>query len=86
MEPGAKLVCNGTAASPVVFTSSQPVNGRDRGDWGGVIILGNAWVNQNTRPAIEGISPSVPYGSSKAEAATPTTHADENSGSFTYVK
>jgi hypothetical protein len=86
IEPGGKLICNGTQENPVVFTSAQPVNGRDRGDWGGIIILGNAWVNQETKPSIEGISPSVAYGSSKAESATPTTNANENSGTLTYVR
>jgi hypothetical protein len=86
VEPGGKLVANGTQESPVVFTSAQPADGRDRGDWGGIIILGNAWVNQETKPSIEGISPAVPYGSSKAESATPMTNADENSGTLTYVR
>ncbi len=86
VEPGGKLVCNGTAASPVVFTSSQPANARDRGDWAGVILLGSAWVNQDTKPSIEGITPAVLYGSSKAESATPTTNAADNSGTLTYVR
>jgi hypothetical protein len=86
VEPGGKLVCNGTAANPVVFTSAQPANARDRGDWAGVLILGSAWVNQETKPSIEGITPSVLYGSSKAEGATPTTNANDNSGTLTYVR
>ncbi len=86
VKPGGLLVCNGTAASPVVFTSAQNVGERDRGDWGGVIILGNAFVNQAARPAIEGISPAVNYGSVAADGATPETNASENSGSLTYVR
>ncbi|SHH98188.1 hypothetical protein SAMN04488109_6456 [Chryseolinea serpens] len=86
VEPGGQLVCNGTAEKPVVFTSAQPANGRDRGDWAGVLLLGSAWVNQDTKPSIEGITPSVLYGSSKAESATPTTNADQSSGILNYVR
>jgi len=86
VEPGGQLVCNGTADKPVVFTSAQPVSGRDRGDWSGILLLGSAWVNQNTKPGIEGIDPPVPYGSSLAESATPATNATQSSGSLKYVR
>jgi hypothetical protein len=86
VQPGGRLIAQGTATSPVVFTSSQNVGERDRGDWGGVVILGNAYVNQSARPAIEGISPTQNYGSTVAESATPTTNATENSGSIRYVR
>jgi hypothetical protein len=33
--PGSKIVANGTAAAPIVFTSEQPVGSRKPGDWGG---------------------------------------------------
>jgi len=86
IQPGGKLVANGTASSPVVFTSAQPVGARDRGDWGGIILLGNAFVNQTAKPAIEGITPSQTFGSIVADGATPTTNATENSGTLTYVR
>ncbi len=87
IQPGGKLVADGgTAATPVVFTSAQAVGERDRGDWGGIVMLGNAFVNQPTRPAIEGITPTQNYGSSLAEAATPATNATENSGTLKYVR
>jgi len=82
VEPGGRLVCNGTAANPVVFTSAQAVGARDKGDWGGVVILGTAFVNQASQPNIEGISPSVPYGNT----TSPTTNADQNSGTLNYVR
>ena len=59
--PGGKIIANGTATAPIVFTSALPVGTRDRGDWGGLVILGNANVNQAS-PAIEGITPTVTYG------------------------
>ncbi len=49
---------------------------RDRGDWGGVIILGKAPVNQSN-VAIEGISPPIEYGGNDP---------DDNSGVFRYVR
>lgn len=74
--PGGKLIAEGTAIQPIVFTSSQTVESRDRGDWGGIVILGKARVNQ-TNPAIEGINPPVIYGG--------TDDAD-NSGVLKYVR
>ncbi len=82
VQPGGKLVANGTAASPVVFTSAQAAGERDRGDWGGIVMLGNAWVNQTALPAIEGISPTQNYGN----ITSPTTNADQNAGTLTYVR
>jgi hypothetical protein len=82
VRPGGKLVCNGTAANPVVFTSDQDINERDRGDWGGVILLGNAFVNQSSQPAIEGIEPAVAYGNT----TSPATNADDDSGVLNYVR
>lgn len=86
VQPGGKLITQGTANDPVVFTSALGVGARDRGDWGGIIILGNAFVNQPAKPSIEGITPAQTYGSSLAEAATPATNATENSGTLTYTR
>jgi hypothetical protein len=45
VERGGRLVAAGTPTAPIVFTSDQPVGGRARGDWGGLIINGRAPVN-----------------------------------------
>ncbi|MFN3667636.1 MAG: hypothetical protein ACK4S0_15850, partial [Sediminibacterium sp.] len=45
IERGAKIMANGTASHPIVFTSSQPPGSRNTGDWGGILIAGNASVN-----------------------------------------
>jgi hypothetical protein len=82
VQPGGKLVANGTAENPVVFTSAQATGERDRGDWGGIIMLGDAWVNQSALPAIEGITPSQTYGN----ITSPTTNAEQNAGTLTYVR
>lgn len=86
VQPGGKLIAIGTAEKPIVFTSAQALGERDRGDWGGVIVLGNAFVNQTARPAIEGITPTQNFGSVAADGATPSANASENSGSLKYVR
>jgi hypothetical protein len=73
---GAKIVAEGTAAEPIVFTSALPTEGRERGDWGGLVILGNAAVNQSS-PLIEGINPPVVYGGNDP---------NDNSGILKYVR
>ncbi len=48
--------------NPIVFTSNQDAGSRSYGDWGGVILLGNATVNK-VDPIIEG-GPTSTYGGS----------------------
>ena len=45
VERDGRLIADGRADAPVVFTSDQPVGSRTRGDWGGLIINGRAPVN-----------------------------------------
>lgn len=52
---GGKLIAQGTATNPIVFTSNQPIGSRTLGDWGGVILLGKARMNQGLG-LIEGLS------------------------------
>jgi hypothetical protein len=62
---GGKIFANGTAASPVVFTSNQPIGSRQPGDWGGLVILGRARINTFSgadTSGIEGITPAVYFG------------------------
>lgn len=56
IERGAKLIAQGTVNEPIVFTSGQPVGSRAPGDWGGIVLLGNAPTNRPLDPAptIEG--------------------------------
>lgn len=42
---GAQIYAVGTASQPIVFTSSAAAGSRSTGDWGGVIIAGNAKIN-----------------------------------------
>lgn len=76
IDKGGKIEAKGTAAEPIVMTSNLPAGSRDRGDWGGLVILGNAPVNQ-TDPSIEGITPAVVFGG---------TLDNDNSGTLEYVR
>jgi hypothetical protein len=76
IDKGGKIEAVGTASEPIVFTSNLAAGNRDRGDWGGLVILGNAPVNQ-VDPAIEGISPAVVFGG---------TSATDDSGALKYVR
>jgi hypothetical protein len=54
IERGAKIIAEGTASSPIIFTSGKAVGQRNPGDWGGIILLGKAITNRSTEPTIEG--------------------------------
>lgn len=58
----SKLFSRGRPDSPVVFTSNQPEGQRSRGDWGGVVVLGKAPVNQPDA-SIEGVAENDARGS-----------------------
>ncbi|MFL1682226.1 MULTISPECIES: hypothetical protein [Bacteroidales] len=75
IEPGSKIIAKGTVDKPIVFTSDQPAGQRNYGDWGGLILCGNARVNSN-RPQIEG-GPRTIYGG---------TNDEDNSGTLQYVR
>lgn len=51
---GAKIQAVGTADAPIVFTSSRAAGQRQAGDWGGLIIVGNAPINRSGSVEIEG--------------------------------
>ncbi|MFD1187191.1 T9SS C-terminal target domain-containing protein [Pontibacter rugosus] len=76
IERGAKIMADGTAAKPIVFTSNQPAGRRAAGDWGGLIVLGKAPVNRGNEVEIEGGVGSF-YGG---------TDAADNSGVLRYVR
>jgi hypothetical protein len=41
VERGSKLIADGRADAPIVFTSGKVAGQRNAGDWGGIILLGN---------------------------------------------
>jgi hypothetical protein len=80
---GAKLMAEGTANEPIVFTSNQPVGQRGAGDWGGIVLLGKA--NNNNPGAvgnIEGIAPS----SDTEFGGGNTIFEDDNSGVLSFIR
>ncbi len=93
---GAKIMAEGTASAPIIFTSElDNLNGnlgaRDTGLWGGVLIMGNATINSraNGQPAgtpaqdqIEGLSVTGPE---IAYATFGGTNDADNSGVLRYV-
>lgn len=51
---GASIEAVGTAAQPIVFTSSRDVGARQPGDWGGLVIIGEAQINRAGQVQLEG--------------------------------
>jgi len=51
---GASIEAIGTAAQPIVFTSSREVGQRQPGDWGGLILIGSARINRSNDVILEG--------------------------------
>jgi hypothetical protein len=83
--PGGKLVAVGEPMAPIVFTSAKPVGSRAPGDWGGLIINGNARngvlkPGGKTRRIAEGLERSECYGWDTDE------FNDESSGALKYVR
>jgi hypothetical protein len=50
---GGKIYAKGEKNKPIVFTSGYAAGSRDRGDWGGVLIMGSAKTNLG-EAAVEG--------------------------------
>ncbi len=79
---GAKLVANGTATNPVVFTSGQEAGSRNPGDWGGIILLGKAPVNI---PGGEGVIEGG-VDNASGDGKYGGSDADDSSGSLKFVR
>ncbi len=79
VKPGARLNAIGTAAQPIVFTSNQPVGQRQPGDWGGVILVGNAPTNRTAVTNVEG-GVAATYGGPNAN------QPNDNSGTLQYIR
>ena len=75
VERGGKLIAQGTATAPIVFTSGEAKGQRKPGDWGGLIICGRAPHNAG-EAQIEG-GPRTKHGGQDAA---------DNSGVLSYVR
>lgn len=76
---GGKLVAEGTASEPIVFTSFNDAGSRTDYDWGGIIICGNAPNNNGIKAQYEGIADLYYGGVNGGDAA-------DNSGKLKYVR
>ncbi len=83
---GAKIDAQGTADSPIIMTSQAPKGFRNRGDWGGVVILGRAYNSNGASATIEGIQGEA--GSENGAYGPGTGDADDadDSGILRYVR
>lgn len=92
VDQGGKLIANGTAAKPIIFTSvndgielgstASTLEVEDAGQWGGVILLGKAPISVDAASGtalIEGIPADLSYGTYGGEDPA------DNSGSLQYV-
>lgn len=77
---GGKLIAEGTAAKPIVFTSNQAVGSRAPGDWGGIVVLGKS---TNNIPGGTGL---IEGGLTLPEGNHGGTVAADNSGILKYVR
>lgn len=81
---GGKLIANGSAAHPIIFTSRAAPGQRARGDWGGILMCGNARVNQTAgQAALEG---GVADATTGGKGWYGGTDDDDSSGSLRYVR
>lgn len=82
---GAKIMALGTETEPIIFTSNGPVNFRNYGDWGGIILLGKASINQAGGEAI--IEGGIDDGQGNGTYGGGLTPDDnDNSGVMQYVR
>ncbi len=86
---GAKINAVGTATHPIVFTSSRPAGQRQPGDWGGLILVGNAPSNRSGTVIVEGTGTdgtAVASGKNYEVLYSGGTTATDNSGTLSYVR
>lgn len=75
--PGSKIMADGTAGNPIVFTSGKAPGSRAPGDWGGIMIIGRAPTNRVAPVPVEG-GIGITYGTDKI--------ANDNSGIMRFVR
>ncbi|MBT1704373.1 cell shape-determining protein MreB [Chryseosolibacter indicus] len=83
---GAMIEAKGTADKPVIMTSQAPVGFRNRGDWGGLIILGKAYNSNGASATIEGVSASAGSENGVYGPGSGNANDADNSGTLQYVR
>ena len=62
IQRGAKIMADGTARRPIIFTSPQVVGSRAQTDWGSLVVLGKAPINETGGQAVlEGLGSQPQY-------------------------
>lgn len=79
---GSKLICNGTENAPIVFTSSEAAGSRTYGDWGGVVILGQAKINASGGVADVGAG----INNANGDGLFGGNNDEDSSGSMSYTR
>ena len=86
---GAKIQAVGTADAPIVFTSSRAPGQRQPGDWGGLLLVGNAINNRSGSVAVEGTGTdgnAVVSGKNYTVVYNGGNTPTDNSGTLSYVR
>ncbi len=84
---GAKIMAQGTAANPIVFTSNETVaNGRNPGDWGGLVLCGNGVINTGGISQNPNVSKIEGFVTSSPDRYYGGTNDADNSGVLSYVR
>lgn len=83
---GAQINANGTEAAPIIMTSQRSAGNRAPGDWGGLVIVGNARSNRSGSIIVEGSNGSVVGANPAGTVYTGGTNDADNSGTLRYVR
>lgn len=80
IQRGAKIVADGTARRPIIFTSPRKTGERAQTDWGSLVLLGNAPINvPGGTSTLEGLPSEPAYSFGGTDAA-------DSSGIVRYVR
>lgn len=80
IQRGAKIIADGTARRPIIFTSPRRTGDRAQTDWGSLVVLGNAPINvQGGSAFLEGLP-------SEAAYSFGGTNPNDDSGILRYVR
>jgi hypothetical protein len=80
IQKGARIIADGTARRPIIFTSPRRTGDRAQTDWGSLVVLGNAPINvQGGSAFLEGLpsEPAYSFGG---------TDPNDDSGILRYVR
>ncbi len=77
VERRGKLIANGTATLPIVFTSNKAAGQRKPGDWGGIVLIGKSPTNQ---PG------TTTYFGGVRDMVETYNEPEDNSGSLQYIR